>query len=57
MKIRLFTLYILMLVVSSAVAVGFAKSVMAVEVEPTYNNPVSFEEKEKEEVDEEPSCD
>ena len=57
MKIRLFTLYILMLVVSSAVAVGFAKSVMAVEVEPTYNNPVSFEEKKKKEVDEEPSCD
>lgn len=36
----------------SMVAVAYA-----VEVEPTYNNPTTFEEKKKEEADAEPECD
>ena len=57
MKIKLRTLFILLFVSIISVTAMLISVAQAVEVEPTYNNPTSFEEKKKEEVDEEPACD
>ena len=57
MKIRLKTLNAILIVLIAGVSVTLVNVATAVEVEPTYNDPTTFEEKKKQEVDDEPACD